>query len=202
MKTFLITLTLGLLFLGGHAAQAQGCLSGIEGAVPDDTVSLSITLTVPPPAGDTTVYESGRKKESSGQIAWELVFWNTQQGPAISVDPSTIVFSGDGSVIDSLTVQAIFDLISRTSIAQGIARGQIPCTVNCGVTIPVYLPACVRRQGTGTATQLISCDPNSCCKRNYSICCPDGSAFPLIEQVSSTSPGCGNAGPGCIPTCQ
>lgn len=206
MKRFSLTLTLGLLLLAGEVAAQVSCPPSDPAALPIDTVSISVTVSTPPPPDSGGPLESGKKKGNSGQIIWEVIFWNTSAGPAIEINPASIVFSGDSGVANAMSVNDILNLVAQTSIMQAIASGTFPCPTTCsGSIIAVYFPSCVSRVGSGNSTQILACQGASCCTRLYQVCCPDGGGAPNITPIPTQGPTCegtqGVDGSVCVPTC-
>lgn len=204
MKIASLTLALGLLLLGADASGQVSCPPSDPAALPIDTTTISITITTSSPP-DSGVYEAGKKK-NTGQIIWELIFWSTSSGPAIQIDPASIVFSGDSGVANGMSVNDILNLVAQTSIMQAIASGTFPCPTTCsGSTIAVLFPSCVSRVGSGNSTQILACQGASCCTRLFQVCCPDGGAAPTITPMATQGSTCeGTSGVGgsvCVPTC-
>jgi len=204
MKSISLTLLLGLLLVTGKASAQTICQPSDPALTPVDTVTVSVSVTPPQPP-DTGTYNSGKKKGNTGHIIWEMVLWNTSGGPAIGIDPASIVFSGDSEAIDGMSVNDILDLIAQTSIAQAMASGSLSCPTNCQSTIAVLFPACVSRSGAGSSTRIVACQGASCCTRLYQVCCPVEGGPPIITPLSSQGGGCESAfssnGSPCVPTC-
>lgn len=141
----------------------------------------------------------------NGQTAraeWDLINYRTVGGESgYVVDVRTVSFSGDGGVIDGMQTAQIFDGIALESVRRGIAMEYPACPTSCvsPVIVTVWVQSCVRRYDTGTATWFDDCG-GGCCKRTYSVCCPNGIAAPVITLVRVESPGCVNV--MCQGTCQ
>jgi|GEM_PF-2585693 len=187
---------LAFVFLATYStysfAQTQWCIeSGAE-----ITDSVEVELTVSGQGGGTA------------QAIWEILAYRTTSGQVnYMIDPASISFKGDASVINALTTQQIFDLIGMATVSEGVAIGATPCPSSC--LTPSYAtvvqPSCVSRTGTGESTSFESCYSSGCCVRVYSVCCPNGQGMPQVVLISSQSPGCSGAsgyGPGpCTSTC-
>ncbi len=134
-------------------------------------------------------------------MTWEIFVFSVQGGgaPVISISPGSILFSGDVTLLSSLSMADLFQKIAEESIRRAVAAGSIPCTPSCGGNfIRVSLPACVRPIGLGNLISLVACQPITCCVKTYSVCCPNGSSSPQVQLVASDCPGC--SGGECVST--
>lgn len=216
MKKLAATVCAFLLALSFASAQSAPCVSGDPTAVPVDTLRTTLQVVSPiDPAtqdtgatggvGDSVVFRS--KAKSNGQITLEIFIWRVQNGGIVySIDPNSITFSGDGSVIDSMSTQMIFDLLVQAAIGQGLNAGYSSCSNgSCeNNLVRISLPSCVKRTGRGVDTRFVSCEPESCCLRTYALCCPLGSTAPVLHLVGMQGNGCSGAsiGSGCESLCE
>jgi len=205
MKTFSLTLLLGLLVNAATASAQVFCNPTDSSATLLDSVTVTVAVSTTPPQ-DPGVDESGKKKGNTGQIIWEMVLWNTSGGPNISIDPASIRFSGEDQAIDNMSVDELLDLIAQTSILQAIASGRFPCPSVCGgAAFSISFPACVSRIGAGVNTQIVPCEGAGCCTRLYEVCCPGGGGAPVIVRVAAQGGDCSGAagagGSACVSTC-
>ncbi len=189
MKRALQALVLLLLLPIPVWSQSTSCT---EGVTITDTVQMKVEMSA----------QSG----ASSSIAWELMIGRTSGGQVnYYINPSSIVFSGDGSVVNAMTTVQVFDLIATATVSQGISLGATPCPSSCGTPsyATVVQPSCVNRTGSGTSTSFGSCPSPGCCIRTYSVCCPNGQGSPVVTLISSQSSGCSAMGAGgnCSSTC-
>lgn len=198
MKKLPIAMFLALLVAGGGMAHAQtACLAGDPQAVAIDTVSFVAEL---PPTLDGT----GRKNDNNGQVIWEIIFWNTSQGPGVTISPQTVRFGGDGPSIDASSTQAIFDTMALSSLRQLVASGLLEAgTASNPTIVRVMQPGCVSRHGNGASTTFVSCDGASCCTRTFAVSL-EGEIVE-IRQTGAGSTGCNSLPPeqaaGCESIC-
>lgn len=155
---------------------------------------------------DTMQMEIGIPSQS-GKVAsllWEVIVDRTSGGQVnYRIDPGTIRFQGDAAVINSLSTSQVFDLIATTTVSNGVAIGTTPCPTSC--TTPSYAtvvqPSCISRSGSGESTRFDACYSSGCCRRTYSVCCPNGPGSPQVVLVNSQGTTCLGMGGGCESTC-
>jgi hypothetical protein len=191
-------------------SQSTPCpLSPESGLKPVDTLHVSVSVSggSATSSGDKKGGTAGKGKRATGDINFDVVVLNSDPttggtGPGFSISPSTIHYTGDASIVDGMSTKAIFDLMCQTAISQLVAQGQISCSPTCPgpITWKLSTPACVQRVGSGSATQFLVCDENSCCTRYYTVCCPNGPSAPVIQMVMSESSGCAGLG-SCESAC-
>lgn len=104
-------------------------------------------------------------------------------------DISSLVFTGDSTVINGTSTIQLFDLIGSAAVAQGIQLGYTSCSSSCPGTdtVRVIQESCVHRLGSGTSTVFTACLPKNYCFRSYTYCCPSGTGSPLITKLSLSS---------------
>ncbi|MEO6046698.1 MAG: hypothetical protein ABIQ57_04420 [Candidatus Kapaibacterium sp.] len=120
------------------------------------------------------------------------------------VPVDSIYFTGDGGGIDNTTTIAFFDMLAQVVVSQGIAQGYTPCPASCSTPkiARVYLASCVKRTGQTATTHFSACVPEAFCYREYSICCPNGIATPVLTKIIHEGTSCsGSPGSQCEPTC-
>jgi hypothetical protein len=174
-------------------------------AVPSGETSITVS---PAMVAASTNGAFFKKKEPTYQVIHDVVWWGilNADGDTVRRDlelrPETVQIVGNCPDVDSAATTEIFELLIQSAIAQGLAQGRLHCGVICNDGIPtvrVYIPACVRRTGSGCSTQFQSCQPITYAVQDYKICCPAGPGEPQITLIYSSSPGCAG-GSGCEPT--
>ena len=172
-----------LLSIPGWANPTTSCVDST--AVPIDTVTSELTLA------------------TTGQAIWEWFVGRTSNGQTIySINPESIHFTGNCDSLNGMSTASIFDLLAKTTVAQGIALGYTKCSTSCSppTTVTVVIPACVQRTGTSSSTHFYTCSNSGCCIRYYGVCCPNGNGAPTVTFLGSTSSGCSPT-TGCESTC-
>jgi len=181
---------LALLF---HAvscwAQSTPCTE--PGSTVIDTLEMELTL---PPSG----------QHQSVSTAWELLVERTSSGQTnYVINASSIRFTGDATVVNSMSTTQIFNLIATATVSQGVAVGFTGCPPTCDKPsyATVVQPSCVERTGSGDSTHFEPCPSPGCCIRTYSVCCPNGPGSPQIVLIGSQSSGCPSVDGQCSSTC-
>lgn len=190
MKTAVLAFV--TLLLHSVCSSAQSGVCSDQGTVALDTVAMEVTIppTVPNSKSCVAAWEYVIERSSGGQISYRI-------------DPGSIHFSGDPVTINSLSTIQVFDLIATATVSNGVVIGATPCPSSC--TTPSYAtvvqPSCVTRGGNGENTYFSACFSTGCCRRTYSVCCPNGPNSPQIVLVSAQSSTCIGMGGGCESTC-
>jgi len=123
--------------------------------------------------------------EATG-VSLGISIWRVSGRTDYYIDPDSITFNGDDAWVDAQSTGQLFDLMAHTAISQGLAQGFATCSSECGLvnlTTRVYAPACVRREGHGSATTFKSCGLSAFSMREYLVCCPNGIEAPLADLV-------------------
>jgi hypothetical protein len=185
MKRVLISLALLLMTAVASRSQTRLCFDSTAVRIDSMTTQVAMTNGIPGASGivDVVVWRA-----ASGRIYY-------------SIRPESIRFSGDGEMIDGMSTPRIFDMLAANAVSVGVARGYTFCPVNCGTPASTRVAAaeCVQRNGSGVATQFVSCDASGCCYREYTACCSGGQASPTVTLIGRFGSGCP---PGTLPPCQ
>jgi hypothetical protein len=136
-------------------------------------------------------------------INWDVIVNRTSQGFVdYRVDVTSIRFAGDDAAVNGTSTLTLFDIIDRTTVAQGVAKGHTPCPVSCETPASARVTqlGCVLRLGSGVGTMFQPCPDPGCCSRLYTVCCPNGATAPVITLISAEGPNCSGMG-ACQATC-
>jgi hypothetical protein len=139
----------------------------------------------------------------STQVRCDVCTWAIAGGGTdITIDASSFRCVNGGSAVDSVSTTMLFGLFTQVAIAQAISLGYLTCPAICGggISVHVFMIACVTRTGLGSATSFSPCEQPSHCNRSYRVCCPNGLGSPTITLISTDSPSC-TGGNGCYGTC-
>jgi hypothetical protein len=135
---------------------------------------VSITLGSPPEGGPT-LDDYGRQTNSEDKIIMQGYFvWAVGSRIDYVADAASITVSGSGpnSVIDSLTNDSLFSLLSAQATRAGIVHGYSSCSIpSQPKTAYVYQPTCVSRNSSGNSTYFTVCPVPAFCNRTYETFC-------------------------------
>lgn len=114
------------------------------------------------------------------------------------IDISTIQFRGEGAVVNSTSVAAMFVAMGKATIQKGVQLGYTQCSRPCpAVTYAeVRQPACLSRNGSGLQTTFSICSPG-CSQHIYEFCCP-GAGQVNVQHAHGNGDGCSDL--QCYPT--
>lgn len=155
-------------------------------ATPIDTISADMALS------------------NSGNVVWEIYVERTSSGQTVyKINPASISFTGSCDSVNGMPTSAIFDMLAKATVINGIALGHTSCPSQCTppTTTTVVMPACVSRTGSGSTTHFTTCSGSGCCTRYYSVCCPNGQGAPIVTLIGSNSTGCSSSSTSCQTTC-
>jgi|GEM_PF-1921755 len=194
-------------------SQGTGCLTQDSSAVLIDAFKVDLTLTgndqqsstvdapIIPEDRPPEMKASGKGGIGSGHVIVDVSVWNVQGRPVIAISNGTVDFKGDPVAVEKMSASEIFAMLTQAAIGQGLGRKSLSCTAECGgYLVEVVQPACVSREMTESGMVLKTCNLSDCCVKTYMVCCPTGSASPVIKEVSSKGSGCTSS--GCESTCQ
>lgn len=187
-----VLLSLALLLLAAVSARSQTRLCFDSTAVRIDSITTQVAMTNGANGSLTALSEIFVWRAASGRIYY-------------SIRPESIRFFGEGSLVDALSTPRIFEILSVNAVSVGVARGYTLCPGNCMAPASTRVSAaeCVQRNGSGVATQFMTCDASGCCYRDYTACCSGGQASPTITLIGHIGTGCPlGTLPPCQSTCQ
>ena len=112
----------------------------------------------------------------------------------VVIDPGTILISGAGSAIDSVSTSDLFDMIIEALVIKLVENSVIPSSGDCGSPgmTKVFIPNCVFRTGSGSGTSFTPVDICDQSIREVQHCLVNG-----VASVSISSTGnCGECAYG------
>ena len=182
---------LALLLLAAIPSHAQSVLCFDSTAMKVDNIPTQMAVASGGGGTCSTVYE--------------VAVWRTSAGKFyFSIAPDSIRFTGTCDVVDGMSTQRIFDMLSTNAVSVGISRGYTLCPNECGfpTTTRVAVGECLQRTGTGASTRFTTCFGPQCCYREYNVCCSAGIGSPTITLTGRFGSGCPQSIPPCQSSCQ
>lgn len=105
----------------------------------------------------------------------------------ITIDPGTILISGAGSAIDSVSTSELFDMITAALVVELVEDSVISSSGDCGspAMTSVFIPNCVFRTGSGSGTLFTSVDQCQQSIREVKHCLVGGVASASVTSTES-----------------
>ncbi len=185
----LSNLTQGLLNPGGSNVSSNSLTASEAGMDPSARVVGQFT---------TTVQLAAKMGGTTGDVSTEILVWATEGGKH-DYQIVTSKIDANGGAIDGYSIEEIFSLLSYAAVARGTTLGYTQCGVESSLT-KVYQSACAKRYGSGGSTMFMECERDNWSNREYSVVCPTGGNYPVINLVNMNPSADPCSGYRCSPT--